>query len=79
MIERHWCLVYVIYHVCVERDQRDWMPLVCCLVQLMLEPRWRTIKGVQELIQREWVALGHDFTCRLGLLTSVEADSKQVI
>ncbi|XP_014219642.1 myotubularin-related protein 10 [Copidosoma floridanum] len=47
---------------------------VCCiissLVQLLLDPHFRTITGFQTLIQKEWVAAGHPFCDRLGHLKS---------
>ena len=51
-----------------EPSSRDLSPLISCLVQLMADKRYRTLHGFEELIEREWVALGHDFTHRLGLV-----------
>ncbi|XP_054016584.1 myotubularin-related protein 10-B isoform X1 [Hylaeus anthracinus] len=43
---------------------------ICCivssLVQLLLDPYFRTINGFQSLMQKEWVAGGHPFCDRLG-------------
>ncbi|NWI62780.1 MTMRC protein, partial [Todus mexicanus] len=38
------------------------------LVQLLGDPHARTLPGFQSLVQREWVAAGHPFPRRLGLL-----------
>lgn len=53
----------------LEASSSDLTPLVCCLVQLMADKSFRTLHGFQELVEREWVALGYDFTDRLGLTT----------
>lgn len=55
-----------------EKSGRDWSPLLSSLVQIMASPYFRTLTGFQELVEREWVALGHDFTSRLGLIPDSE-------
>ncbi|GBP58136.1 Myotubularin-related protein 10-A [Eumeta japonica] len=55
--------------VLVEGEGVDYCAVVSCLTQLLLDPHCRTISGFQSLIQKEWVALGHPFCDRLGLLT----------
>lgn len=53
---------------------------MCCIVasllQVLLDPYWRSLRGFQTLVQKEWVALGHPFCTRLAHVLSVE--SKQV-
>ncbi|XP_045115801.1 myotubularin-related protein 10-B-like isoform X7 [Portunus trituberculatus] len=44
----------------------DLSAVISSLVQLLLDPHVRTIRGFHCLIQKEWVALGHPFTKRLG-------------
>ncbi|KAI5642287.1 myotubularin-like phosphatase domain-containing protein [Phthorimaea operculella] len=38
--------------------------LVCSLVQIILNPDCRTIRGLQALIEREWLLAGHPFGTR---------------
>ncbi|KAJ0181328.1 hypothetical protein K1T71_003413 [Dendrolimus kikuchii] len=38
--------------------------LVCSLVQIILHPDCRTIRGLQALIEREWLQAGHPFYTR---------------
>lgn len=38
--------------------------LVCSLVQIILSPDCRTIRGLQALIEREWLQAGHPFHTR---------------
>ncbi|NXI91256.1 MTMRB protein, partial [Psophia crepitans] len=47
---------------------RDLNCLLASLVQLLGDPHARTLPGFQSLVQREWVAAGHPFPRRLGLL-----------
>ncbi|NXS99534.1 MTMRB protein, partial [Jacana jacana] len=57
--------------VCVslpEPSDRDLNCLLASLVQLLGDPHSRTLPGFQSLVQREWVAAGHPFPHRLGLL-----------
>ncbi|NXW47818.1 MTMRB protein, partial [Nyctiprogne leucopyga] len=51
-----------------EPSDRDRNCLLASLVQLLGDPHSRTLPGFQSLIQREWVAAGHPFPQRLGLL-----------
>ncbi|XP_074785139.1 myotubularin-related protein 11 isoform X1 [Athene noctua] len=51
-----------------EPSDRDLNCLVASLVQLLGDPHARTLPGFQSLVQREWVAAGHPFPHRLGLL-----------
>ncbi|XP_054038721.1 myotubularin-related protein 11 isoform X1 [Rissa tridactyla] len=51
-----------------EPSDRDLNCLLASLVQLLGDPRARSLPGFQSLVQREWVAAGHPFPRRLGLL-----------
>ena len=35
----------------------------------MCDSHYRTITGLESLVQKEWVAMGHPFTSRSGLVT----------
>lgn len=50
----------------IDSEGRDLSAVISSLVQLLLDPQMRTVKGFHCLIQKEWVALGHPFTTRLG-------------
>lgn len=45
-------------------DGMDYCALVSSLTQLLLDSHFRTIKGFQSLIQKDWIALGHPFSDR---------------
>ncbi|CAG8448997.1 10016_t:CDS:2, partial [Ambispora leptoticha] len=48
------------------------------LAQIMLDPYYRTIKGMQVLIEKEWVAFGHPFRARGDLpSTLLSSDSRK--
>ncbi|KAG1655282.1 Myotubularin-related protein 10 [Nymphon striatum] len=52
--------------ILVENDDRDMNCVISSLAQLILDPQFRTVQGFQSLIQKEWVAMGHRFSQRLG-------------
>lgn len=61
-----------------ENDGRDMSCLVSSVVQVLLDPFCRTITGFQVLIQKEWVALGHPFSDRMGHIHSKQIDRSPV-
>jgi Myotubularin-like phosphatase domain len=48
-------------------DGWDRTPQLACLAQLMLDPYFRTLRGFLELLDREWLAFGHQFHLRSSL------------
>ncbi|KAK2180751.1 hypothetical protein NP493_427g01041 [Ridgeia piscesae] len=57
-----------------EESCSDLAPVISCLVQLLVDPACRSLHGFQALVEREWVALGHHFADRCGLVTSPDTE-----
>ncbi|XP_074090366.1 myotubularin-related protein 10 [Macrotis lagotis] len=73
-------LVYVLErkHLSVilqEEEGRDLSCFVASLIQVMLDPYFRTITGFQSLIQKEWVMAGYQFLDRCNHLKRSEKES----
>ncbi|XP_072040916.1 phosphatidylinositol-3,5-bisphosphate 3-phosphatase MTMR8-like isoform X2 [Amphiura filiformis] len=49
-------------------DGWDRTAQTCSLSSMMLDPYYRTIQGFQVLIEKEWLAFGHKFLHRCGLI-----------
>ena len=65
-----------------DNNDRDLSCIVSSLVQIMCDTHYRTISGFESLVQKEWIAMGHPFTTRSGLVTdptNEEMDDGQVI
>lgn len=58
-----------------EEEGRDLSCVVASLVQVMLDPYFRTIPGFQSLIQKEWVMSGYQFLDRCNHLKRSEKES----
>ncbi|VDK36114.1 unnamed protein product [Taenia asiatica] len=56
-------------------DGRDQCLLVSALVQVILSPAVRTIRGFEALIQREWISAGHAFSERCSHLLTQRSDT----
>ncbi|XP_031426536.1 myotubularin-related protein 12 [Clupea harengus] len=52
----------------MEEEGLDLCCVISSLVQLMLDPYYRTLAGFQSLIQKEWIAGGHNFQDRCSHL-----------
>ncbi|XP_008015395.1 myotubularin-related protein 10 isoform X1 [Chlorocebus sabaeus] len=73
-------LVYMLEskHLSVVLQEEEGRDLSCCvasLVQVMLDPYFRTIIGFQSLIQKEWVMAGYQFLDRCNHLKRSEKES----
>ncbi|XP_062327111.1 myotubularin-related protein 10 [Osmerus eperlanus] len=51
-----------------EEEDRDLSCVVASLVQVMLDPHFRSLAGFQSLVQKEWVMAGHRFLDRCNHL-----------
>lgn len=71
-IRRHGVMLF-------EESGSDFSCVVSSLVELMADPHYRSISGFESLVQKEWVALGHAFTSRHGLVVPVAAEEDRQI
>ncbi|CAI2384792.1 unnamed protein product [Moneuplotes crassus] len=58
-------------------DGWDRTTILCSLAQIYLDPYFRTIKGLEVLIEKDWVSFGHKFQDRSGNLKSHNHLSKE--
>ncbi|KAL8602283.1 hypothetical protein ACOMHN_022796 [Nucella lapillus] len=52
--------------------------IISCLVQILLDPWYRTHKGFASLVQREWVVMGHPFQRRGHLVQGTDSEQSPV-
>jgi hypothetical protein len=57
-----------------EFEGRDYSCVIASLIQVLIDSHCRTIDGFQSLVQKEWVAMGHKFTQRLGIIAKNEQE-----
>lgn len=48
-------------------DGWDRTTQIISLAQIMIDPHFRTIKGFQNLIDKDWIRFGHKFRLRNGI------------
>ena len=63
----------------LEKEDRDMNALVSSLVQLILDDHCRTIEGFQELVDREWTALGHRWVTRYSASSEDKVTSELML
>lgn len=61
---------YLLINSFLGHNDRDISCVISSLIQIICDPHFRSISGFEALIQKEWVALGHPFTTRCGLVTN---------
>lgn len=58
-------------------DGWDRTPQLTAMIQILLDPFYRTRKGLAVVIEKEWTSFGHKFTQRLGIAAKDHTDSER--
>ena len=58
---------------------RDLALLIASLVQILIDPYYRTVMGLQYLIQKDWVVKGHPFCKRFGVIQDYDKGPKNFV
>lgn len=67
VVEKMMSLHVVLVHC---SDGWDRTSQICALCQIMIDSKWRTIHGFIELLQKDWIDMGHTFCNRCSHLES---------
>lgn len=50
---------------------------LCALAQILLHPRYRTIRGFIDLVEKDWLSFGHKFSERTGVFNGKASDPEK--
>jgi hypothetical protein len=68
------------YNVLVHcSDGWDRTSQMSALAQLLLDPYYRTVKGFQVLVEKDWLSFGHMFSRRCGHFSSKDTDNRSPV
>lgn len=53
-------------------DGWDRTPTLLSIVQILIDPHYRTFNGFNELIHKDWIMYGHPFALRRGIGNQID-------